>query len=222
MVVTKIGHSAVWQSSSIPVSPRVDIWWSMSRPIRPAWFRTLWRSWRKIWSALSAQTILLDALRTASEQAYLSTPEWQARERAADQAIAEGRVRTFDTMDEMLDFLNPIKYRSVEPSGPLDAGSHSRSKRNGRGLRLFQQGAGQPPFHPSLRIRKMEGHPGIWEGHVTLDYVFTFHVENDPATGETVFVFRNIGTYDSTENHDLVAPYASLPSTILISSSVNP
>ena len=55
---------------------------------------------------LSAQTILLDALRTASEQAYFSTPEWQARERAADQAIAEGRVRTFDTMDEMLDFLN--------------------------------------------------------------------------------------------------------------------
>lgn len=55
---------------------------------------------------LSVQTILLDALRTASEQAYFWTPEWQARERAADQAIAEGRVRTFDTMDDMLDFLN--------------------------------------------------------------------------------------------------------------------
>jgi mRNA-degrading endonuclease YafQ of YafQ-DinJ toxin-antitoxin module len=41
----------------------------------------------------------------------------------------------------------------------------------------------------------MVGHPGIWEGHVTLDYVFTFHVENDPATGETIFVFRNIGTH---------------------------
>ena len=55
---------------------------------------------------LSAQTILLDALRTASEQAYFSAPEWQATQSAADQAIAEGRVRTFDTMDEMLDFLN--------------------------------------------------------------------------------------------------------------------
>jgi hypothetical protein len=57
-------------------------------------------------AGVSAQTILLDALRIASEQAYFWTPEWQARERAADQAIAEGRVRTFDTMDEMLDFLN--------------------------------------------------------------------------------------------------------------------
>jgi len=55
---------------------------------------------------LSAQTILLDALRTATEQAYFWTPEWQARERAAEQAVEEGRVRTFDTMDDMLDFLN--------------------------------------------------------------------------------------------------------------------
>jgi hypothetical protein len=55
---------------------------------------------------VSAQTILLDALRTATEQAYFWTPEWQARERAAEQAVEEGRVRTFDTMDDMLDFLN--------------------------------------------------------------------------------------------------------------------
>lgn len=55
---------------------------------------------------VSAQTILLDALCGASEQAYFGTPEWQARERAADQAIAEGRVQTFDTMDAMLGFLN--------------------------------------------------------------------------------------------------------------------
>jgi hypothetical protein len=55
---------------------------------------------------VSAQAILLDALCTASEQTYFWTPEWQAKERAADRAIAEGRVRTFDTMDQMLDFLN--------------------------------------------------------------------------------------------------------------------
>ena len=55
---------------------------------------------------ISAQTIVLDALRVAAEQAYFWTSEWQARERAADQAIAEGRVRTFDTMDEMSVFLN--------------------------------------------------------------------------------------------------------------------
>lgn len=42
----------------------------------------------------------------------------------------------------------------------------------------------------------MQGHPGIWEGHVTLQYVFTFHIEHDPDTGEIIYVFRNIGTHD--------------------------
>jgi len=54
---------------------------------------------------VSLQTLILDALHTAVEQAYFWTPEWQAKERSADQAIAEGRVRTFDTMEEMLRFL---------------------------------------------------------------------------------------------------------------------
>ena len=57
-------------------------------------------------TGVSAQTVVLDALRTAAEQTYFWTPEWQAKEQAADQAIAEGRVRTFDTMDQMLDFLD--------------------------------------------------------------------------------------------------------------------
>lgn len=61
---------------------------------------------------------------------------------------------------------------------------------------LFQKGAARPPFHPSLRIRKMQGHPGIWEGHVTLETVFTFHIEEDPDSEEAVFVFRNIGSHD--------------------------
>jgi len=52
------------------------------------------------------QRIVSEALLTAVEQRYFWTPEWQAKEREADEAIAEGRVRTFDTMDEMLDFLD--------------------------------------------------------------------------------------------------------------------
>ncbi|MFQ5857128.1 MAG: hypothetical protein ACE5LU_16075 [Anaerolineae bacterium] len=56
--------------------------------------------------SISAQRVVLDALRTAAEQAYFWTPEWQAKERAADQAIAEGRVKTFDTMEDMLDLLD--------------------------------------------------------------------------------------------------------------------
>lgn len=55
---------------------------------------------------VSARTIMLDALRVAAEQTYFWTPEWQAKEQAADEAIAQGRIRTFDTMDEMLDFFD--------------------------------------------------------------------------------------------------------------------
>lgn len=55
---------------------------------------------------VSARTVMLDALRIAAEQNYFWTPEWQAKEQAADEAIAKGRVRTFDTMDDMLYFLD--------------------------------------------------------------------------------------------------------------------
>ena len=40
------------------------------------------------------------------DQAYFWTEDWQAKERAADQANAEGRFKTFDSMDEMLEFLD--------------------------------------------------------------------------------------------------------------------
>jgi len=63
-------------------------------------------------------------------------------------------------------------------------------------FRRFQEGAEHPPFHPSLRIRKMQGHPDIWEGHITQQYVFTFHIEQDPQSGELIYVFRNIGTHE--------------------------
>ena len=48
----------------------------------------------------------LNALQTAVEQSYFWTPEWQEKEQSADEAIAEGKTQTFDTMDEMLDFLD--------------------------------------------------------------------------------------------------------------------
>ncbi len=57
-------------------------------------------------NGISAQTVVLESLRIAAEQTYFWTPEWQAKEQAADQAIAQGRVRTFATMDEMLGFLD--------------------------------------------------------------------------------------------------------------------
>ena len=54
----------------------------------------------------SAQEVILNALRAAAEQVYFWTPEWQEKERAADLSIAEGRVQTFDRIDEMIDFLD--------------------------------------------------------------------------------------------------------------------
>lgn len=46
------------------------------------------------------------------------------------------------------------------------------------------------PRHPSLRVKKMQGTKGIWEGSVTMSYRFTFHMH-----GDTV-VLRRIGTHD--------------------------
>ena len=58
-------------------------------------------------------------------------------------------------------------------------------------FRLFQD----DPGHPSLRVKKMKGHEGVWEGHITEGYVFTFHYDTDES-GEQVAVFRRIGSHD--------------------------
>jgi mRNA-degrading endonuclease RelE of RelBE toxin-antitoxin system len=35
------------------------------------------------------------------------------------------------------------------------------------------------PHHPSLRIKKMEGHESVWEARVTKGYRMTFHIYGD-------------------------------------------
>jgi len=57
-------------------------------------------------TGISLQDIVLDALRAAAEQSYFWTPEWQAKEQAAEQDILEGRTKTFAAMKDMLDFLD--------------------------------------------------------------------------------------------------------------------
>lgn len=90
-----------------------------------------------------------------------------------------------------------MRFRATEPFWKAYSRLPSGVREEARQAFLrFQEGAHNPPFHPSLRIRKMQGRPGIWEGHITLEVVFTFHIEEDPDTGETVFVFRNIGRHD--------------------------
>ena len=54
------------------------------------------------------------------------------------------------------------------------------------------------PNYPSLRIKKMKGHKGIWEGHITVQYVFTFEwrIAED---GERLVLLRRIGTHQVYE-----------------------
>ena len=46
--------------------------------------------------------------------------------------------------------------------------------------------------HPSLRTKKIKGTSAIWEGRITRDYRFTFHVVGDTYT------LRRIGKHDET------------------------
>jgi mRNA-degrading endonuclease YafQ of YafQ-DinJ toxin-antitoxin module len=48
----------------------------------------------------------------------------------------------------------------------------------------------EDPHHPSLRMKKIKGHPKIWEGRITKSYRFTFQI-----SGET-YLLRRIGTHN--------------------------
>jgi mRNA interferase RelE/StbE len=45
------------------------------------------------------------------------------------------------------------------------------------------------PRHPSLRVKKIKGHPNIWEGRITKQYRFTFQIIED------LWLLRRIGTH---------------------------
>lgn len=53
-------------------------------------------------------------------------------------------------------------------------------------------------FHPSLRVKKIQGTRDRWEGSLTQNYRFTFHF-----TENNLVIFRRIGTHDilKTENN---------------------
>jgi mRNA interferase RelE/StbE len=46
------------------------------------------------------------------------------------------------------------------------------------------------PPHPSLRSKKIKGHPNIWEGRVTKSYRFTFQISGE------ISLLRRVGTHD--------------------------
>lgn len=48
------------------------------------------------------------------------------------------------------------------------------------------------PRHPSLGVKKMEGHYDLWEARITKGYRFVFQ-----AIGDT-YLLRRIGTHDTS------------------------
>ena len=52
------------------------------------------------------QRIVSEALLSAVEQRYFWTAEWQTKEHEVDEAIAAGRVQTFDSADDLIAFLD--------------------------------------------------------------------------------------------------------------------
>lgn len=53
-------------------------------------------------------------------------------------------------------------------------------------IRLFVQDI----KHPSLRVRKMQGHKNRWEASINMFYRFTFQIHKDH------YLFRRIGPHD--------------------------
>ena len=45
------------------------------------------------------------------------------------------------------------------------------------------------PKHPSLRLKKMEGHKSIYEARITRGYRMTFQIVND------IYLLRRVGTH---------------------------
>jgi mRNA-degrading endonuclease RelE of RelBE toxin-antitoxin system len=72
---------------------------------------------------------------------------------------------------------------------PIDIQKIAREK-----FALFSEN----PHHPSLRTKKREGNDEIWEGHISLGYVFTFRYAI--RENERVIESLDIGKHDVVYN----------------------
>jgi len=52
----------------------------------------------------------------------------------------------------------------------------------------------QEPFHPSLRVKKMEGTGNVWEASASMSIRITFEMESD------LLVLRKVGRHDILGN----------------------
>jgi mRNA-degrading endonuclease YafQ of YafQ-DinJ toxin-antitoxin module len=53
----------------------------------------------------------------------------------------------------------------------------------------------EPSFHPRLRVKRMQGHRGIWEMAWAPDGRATFEYGDEIRPGETHIIWRRVGTH---------------------------
>ena len=54
---------------------------------------------------------------------------------------------------------------------------------------------GDAELFQKYRVKQMQGHKDIWEGHVKINLCFTFHCDKT-EDGEKICFFRRVGTHD--------------------------
>jgi len=54
---------------------------------------------------------------------------------------------------------------------------------------------GQRSFHPRLRVKRVQGHPGVWEMTWAPDGRATFEYGDEVRPGEPHIIWRRIGTH---------------------------
>lgn len=50
-------------------------------------------------------------------------------------------------------------------------------------------------FHPRLRVKRMQGHPGVWEMSWAPDGRATFQYGDEVRDGEAHIIWRRVGTH---------------------------
>jgi hypothetical protein len=63
-------------------------------------------------------------------------------------------------------------------------------------LRLFIAGLASQSFAPQLRIKRVQGEPGVWEMTWAADGRATFSYGTEVTAGQPHVIWRRIGTHD--------------------------
>lgn len=63
-------------------------------------------------------------------------------------------------------------------------------------LQLFVAGAAGQEFDPGLRVKRVQGRPGVWEMTWAPDGRATFEYGTEVIAGEPHVIWRRIGTHD--------------------------